>query len=139
MHSFDNRVVQIWYFDLMHISIPFCSLLFSVNQTVFPLYLLNCFRSLAVEMFLISPLLLVLSFLCSLWHMRFCSPSQIGIYQTALVRGGKKSLGKRNLMPIPEKTSAVMEVVEWYIQVNMGFSPSRISFILHLSKDYLAS
>lgn len=30
-------------------------------------------------------------------------------------------------------------MLELCVQVNMGFSPSRISFILHLSKDYLAS
>lgn len=29
-----------------------------------------------------------------------------------------------------------MEVVEVYVQVNMGFSPSRISLLLHLSWDY---
>lgn len=48
---------------------------------------------------------------------------------------------RKHYIAIPEKKKplAEMEVGELYVRVNMGFSPSRISFLLHLSKDYFAS
>lgn len=45
----------------------------------------------------------------------------------------------KNTMSTLEKVSAVIEVGELYVQVNMGFSPSRISFLLHLLGDYFVS
>lgn len=59
-------------------------------------------------------------------------------YQTVLVRE-ESTIKIRNTMSIPKKALEVMEAVELYVQVNMGFSPSMISFILHLSRDYFVS